>query len=632
MLRSWRPLSIAVGLFEGTAAFPSHRTGPRSSPEDPHESVLSSGGASSSFSSIEAGRAPPLASAPGGLPRDGEQNQAPGPAANARTTHDVTTSASAASIVPAAQAVSSSSSRALSRPASTGITPAVENKDVEWETVYLKRTPDAAGRSLQGSNSEQAARVWVIRNAAPMPVGWRVSEFAFYEDEGCTREIELQTLRNGPVATMGQTAPPRSDNPDCSYTGSHGPAKATDGFENTFWISPCCPCAELEAHVGADFGTPQVVMCARIVQAKYYACPSITLSKEGTTIGVKGNLWVDLATWNDLLPGVSIEVSGINSGPTSITYERHDGKQCYGFAFGQEYTDLQYARNACVSNPNCGAVYEQSCSNLEYEVTITNQNDLDSFSGAMVEIVTPPERPGETSPPPERKVGIQAVIGTTVLLKDSKPIFPTPVPTPATSCNVKPATCTSAVCCLYVYPYKILMSVKPQYGAIRTCVRGYQPTQSLEGSCLWVKVGALLQFTAFSNFAAADQYILPQGAIYAAEPAKCAEMCLAHTQCNAFAYTIRENGNPPTLISCRLLKMPPRDQFTPPMGLIPQDGVLDVVDFYHRRPDQNATMSTTEETTTVQAGAIKTSSAPGLYWLFSLISMYLGASFFLLPG
>ncbi|CAD7929365.1 unnamed protein product [Amoebophrya sp. A25] len=461
--------------------------------------------------------------------------------------------------------------------------PEVENHEESGlQTVTLRR-------KLQGSNSEQAARVWVIRNAVTMPEGWRIAEFRFFEDEGCTRGLDHDTLRQGPENTLAGTAPPRADTASCGYSGNHGPSKSVDGFENTFWVAPCCPCNTLEGHVGADFGSPVVVMCARIVQALApYAASEITLSKEGTTIGISGNLWVDLATWTGLGPGTSIEVSGINSGPTSITYEVISGQHCGGFIFGQEYTDLQYAKNACVSNPSCGAVYEQACQDLEYDVIITNTNDLAALTTAMVTVTVPPARPGGVQES-RTIIGQSALIGDTTLVKDSE-YAAGPPPTSAAA----------------IFPFPVKLKVKPKYGAIRTCVRGYQPTNSPEGSCLHVKRGALLEFTVFSNFGASDSYIIPNGAVYTDTAAKCAELCLQVTICNAFTYTIRENGNPPTVISCRMLQMPPNLQ--PPLGLLPADGVLDVVDFYKREQHVNATMNTLTETTDAQSDAPRRTS------------------------
>jgi len=118
-------------------------------------------------------------------------------------------------------------------------------------------------------------------------------------------------------------------------------------------------------------------------------------------------------------------------------------------------------------------------------------------------------------------------------------------------------------------------------------LRGYQPTASPEGSCLHVKRGALLDFKVYSNFGAPDIYMLPRRATWTSGPAKCAELCLGAELCNAFTYTIRENGNPPSVISCRLLQIP--TEMNPPMGLMAKDGVLDVVDFYDREIVVNAT-------------------------------------------
>lgn len=50
---------------------------------------------------------------------------------------------------------------------------------------------------------------------------------------------------------------------------------------------------------------------------------------------------------------------------------------------------------------------------------------------------------------------------------------------------------------------------------------------------------------------------------------------------------IRENGSPPSEISCKLVQMPLL--FTPPLGLMPVDGTLEVVDFYNKLKTGNET-------------------------------------------
>ncbi len=140
------------------------------------------------------------------------------------------------------------------------------------------------GRALQGSMSMNAARVWALRNTNALEDGWRIFEFSFYRDEACTEHLEYQNLvESGHFEGL-----------------AYGPEKATDGYVNTMWVASCGragstkePCQPLEARIGMDFGMPVVVHCAKIHQTEYFA-GEITLSKEGTTVGIGGNLWVDV--------------------------------------------------------------------------------------------------------------------------------------------------------------------------------------------------------------------------------------------------------------------------------------------------------------------------------------------------
>lgn len=113
--------------------------------------------------------------------------------------------------------------------------------------------------------------------------GWRVSEYQFYEDEGCRQELEPSTLMSGPNYDLSDAPPSAPDNRcrDLNYN----PAKATDDFFNTLWVANCCPCQAYDAYIGGDFGIPVVVQCAKIWQSvsPYYS-PEITLSKEGTIL------------------------------------------------------------------------------------------------------------------------------------------------------------------------------------------------------------------------------------------------------------------------------------------------------------------------------------------------------------
>ena len=100
---------------------------------------------------------------------------------------------------------------------------------------------------------------------------------------------------------------------------SNLPDNFLDGFMNTVWVARCCPCAPYEAHVGGDFGEPELVRCAKIWQAKNYYSSEIVLSKEGTTTGLQGNLWVRI------FPNIGRTV------PISIQYP--DREDCSHFTY-----------------------------------------------------------------------------------------------------------------------------------------------------------------------------------------------------------------------------------------------------------------------------------------------------------
>merc|ERR1712194_275630 len=106
---------------------------------------------------------------------------------------------------------------------------------------------------------------------------------------------------------------------------------------------------------------------------------------------------------------------------------------------------MGYAKNACVSNPDCGAVYEQACAHLEYDVAITNQNDLNLLTTAMITITIPPARVGDPVMT-QQEIGASSLIGSTTLLKGSVYVNEFPK--------------------IVEFPFTMRLSVKPKYGAI----------------------------------------------------------------------------------------------------------------------------------------------------------------------
>lgn len=91
-------------------------------------------------------------------------------------------------------------------------------------------------------------------------------------------------------------------------------------------------------------------------------------------------------TWRGLTGDEAIRISGISTGMTSITFEIEPGAHCHSSSFGQDYADLNYAKNSCISNPECGAVYEQACTDIEYNVVLRDSEDLSALTTVLVTV------------------------------------------------------------------------------------------------------------------------------------------------------------------------------------------------------------------------------------------------------
>ncbi|CAD7941427.1 unnamed protein product [Amoebophrya sp. A120] len=531
-----------------------------------------------------------------------------------------------------------------------------------------RRTTGSDGRAPDrqlsgGSSSAEAQRVWALRNGIPLPnpecanyhtdrtkcrstpgctfesedqyftqclptsLGWRVAEVEFYSNEGCTALLTPVSFKSEPVQERQECEGLETDERSggkgkptgyCKCretTGSSraGANKAFDGFTNTVWVAPCCNCGKREAALGVDFGTPEVVQCVRIWQVEGYFSPNITLAREGTSQARDKSLWSNVITWGEMdasgLPK-NEESSGIQTAlKDAIKFSIVHNTHCRRFIYGPMYTEMERARNYCISDPLCGAVYEYSCSEWEYTVQITSADELDQLATALSPAPRPHEPAssvtGTTTVSTQRfypVVDYPKIVNKVHLVRHSRLLAPLnstrQLARPDPKADPFPA-------------FTAELSVKPGYGKLQFCAVDYVSDVSDEGSCLHHKTGALLEFRTYTNLMAApEKYQYRQ--LHCATPtdggcsaSKCAEQCLlaAPTVCSAFQYVARRNGERQTL--CQLLTLPPYPDFAPPAGLLRLDGTLDVTDFYYRY------LSVNDTATVEKAGGTWSSGAEG---------------------
>ncbi|CAD7931220.1 unnamed protein product [Amoebophrya sp. A25] len=466
--------------------------------------------------------------------------------------------------------------------------------EMSKEAEQQQHLPMDYPRRLQSTSaSAQAARVWGIFNADHQPDGWRVSEVAFYEDDGCNQQLTPYSLRSGPSAVMGPSSIPGEgsteevDMTTCLTSNVRGiPNKALDGFTNTMWAAECCPCPPNTAYIGADFGNPVIVKCVIITQVPGYHANSVTLMKETGLLQVGTNsLWGPVVTWTDLYPDYNRVYSGIKMDDMSVTFVKQGFKHCFTAMYGPQYggaRGLQEAENACKGDKNCQGVYQQSCEPLVYTVLLSNILDMQGLRNALfpVQDTTTP-MPGLNTPaPPEPEVRTNVLLPSgQMLLEGSRTTF-----------NMWNATDFSP-------PIPVTMQTYPKYGIVRMCTRNVLDAlqESAEGSCVWKKTGAMISYLPFSNFEVMKNFpgLVELATIYREMVSDCASTCLTTPSCTSFQFLIRREAKVPPL-NCELFSMP--DDFAPPAGLRKTDGVVNIIDFYQYDTWNASTLI--EETTT----------------------------------
>eukprot|EP00392_Amoebophrya_sp_AT5.2_P005110 g5119.t1 len=476
------------------------------------------------------------------------------------------------------------------------------------QTSGLTTTSEIRHLQSGGSASAQSARVWGIFNARDQPEGWRLAEVSFYEDDGCTDKLEYKSLRSGPqtdynpnpqIMTSKATTPTSSEsssaNPAAELSLTHmgggsttsedmtscmqpgmisaaSAKKAMDGFENTMWVASCCPCPAQSAYIGADFGTPVIVKCVLITQVPGYHADEITLMKESGQLQVgTGSLWLPVITWRSLYPNLNRVYSGIKLDDLAVSFVKQPDTQCYGGMYGPQYVGaraLQEAENACKGDKDCQGVYQQACEPLLYTVQLANSLDLLAVRDALYPPQATTIMPQLTTAPPG-----QARVATNMLLPSGAFLLEGST-TEYNNWNATEIARTQ-------YPITVAFQTFPKYGVVRMCSRMMVSAlqASHEGSCLWKKTGAMINYLPFSNYEVIRNYpgLVILNLIYVPQVSDCAELCLDMATCNCFQFLIRREAKIAGL-NCELFSMP--DDFVPPVGLRKTDGVVDIIDFY----------------------------------------------------
>ncbi|CAD7940065.1 unnamed protein product [Amoebophrya sp. A120] len=526
--------------------------------------------------------------------------------------------------------------------AAKGTKPALINQKSKAEEISAffptqASSPYGHTRMLQSgtSASAQAARVWGIFNAVDQPDGWRLSEVAFFEDDGCNMQLTPIDLRSGPtintmassssvvsVGTAGEGSGSGSsvqvDSTSCltpqMSTGNRA-KKALDGFENTMWVANCCPCPRGKAFIGADFGSPVIVKCVLITQVPGYHATSITLMKETGQLQVGTNsLWVPVITWDDMYPMLNRVYSGIKLDDLAVTFVKQPFAQCYGGMYGPQYVGaraLQEAENACKGDKNCQGVYQQACEPLIYSVSLMNRLDLQAVHHAlyppsattMLPVMT-------TAPPPPPQIPTNILLpGGGFVLEGS-----------TTQYNQWNLTASSN------YPINLTFQTFPKYGIVRMCSRAILDAvqHSTEGSCIWKKTGAMINYLPYSNFEAIRNFpgLTILSLTYVMTAADCAELCLQTATCNAFQFLIRREARVPTL-NCELFSYP--NDFKPPVGLRKTDGVVDIIDFY-QYDTWNSTLSAVAEGGMVATSAATSTTTGGMSLLLGVAALFVAST------
>ncbi|CAD7945630.1 unnamed protein product [Amoebophrya sp. A120] len=465
--------------------------------------------------------------------------------------------------------------------------------------------------SARGSISAISARSWAIRNDEVMEYGWRIAELNFYEDAACSKKLEPVRNVQGPTDVDYATAISSSMRvvpPNCPGWSPNVENKAYDGMQNTFWQSRCCPCRRWEAYLGADFGKPVVLRCIVINQSsnREYAARAIAVSKEQSIPDpITGTLWTVVTSFNDVPPGHYMGFTGIEAGQVTLDFIRTPGKHCYGEVYGPVFQNVPDAISACNVDSSCQGVYDRSCDRLPVLVTLEKPKDYEYLKTSLVLKQQEPEM-GEHDPsrknvyyqPEFRWELAQNHIVSEMQSAPKGARLDRLVVSSSTGAittqeieNVLPAT-------LPAYPATLQFSMRPLYSSIRLCRRDRPLGETTEGSCVFVKTGALTDFVQLGNY----QVHLPDAREMAAaadmnpdtilvyrgredDPAVCAERAMTFNA-NIFEFLIREKGVTATT-NCNVYKLPP---FLPPTGLARTDGVLNIIDLYYYR---NQTFATT---------------------------------------
>lgn len=82
-------------------------------------------------------------------------------------------------------------------------------------------------------------------------------------------------------------------------------------------------------------------------------------------------------------------MSGISNSEESITYVQVANAHCYEDVMGPVFSNLLAAQQSCVADPRCGAVYDEGCQPLEYQVRVLSEFNIQRIKENLEKVEVP---------------------------------------------------------------------------------------------------------------------------------------------------------------------------------------------------------------------------------------------------
>lgn len=341
-----------------------------------------------------------------------------------------------------------------------------------------------------------------------------------------------------------------------------------------------------------------------------------------------------MTSFQDVPPWEYMGFTGIEAGQVTLSFQQQQA-HCFGEEYGPVFDNTRDAVAACNVDGSCAGVYDRSCDRLAVLLDLTSAKDYEFLQQSLKLVAQQSaiEKAAETT----RTFASQLVLryetdGHVVIHEGEFGSVPrgarldrASIITAGTVGNAGTGQVETTVVnvedslpAIQQFPARLEFTLRPPYGLVRLCRRGRPISPSTEGSCVFVKTGALTEFIQLGNYRvareAAKQIVLEHNEVVAEateatevslstsstsssssyvlfdpenilvysgredDPAVCAEKAMALGS-NVFEFLIREKGLTATT-NCNVFKLPP---FVPPTGLEQTDGVITIIDLYYLR-------------------------------------------------